>query len=244
MFFLLIIPFELQKSSPAHWPRTAVPTPYACWRPCAPSTRWSPQSQPTARSCRAPSALTARLARSWTWLPAGCGNHSASSYRSDGLFNCNCFHPSMTEWYFYSFVFYISTSSTNALHQFQSPKNSSLVLYHPVLIHFRAVNLPLSLSLPQFCQFHFFVMIFGPLPWKFCHMASIKLLLARILGHLRTAALFLLNVCMTLLLYFQVYKTAVETAILLLRIDDIVSGSKKRDNAGEGMTPSQQAAME
>lgn len=31
----------------------------------------------------------------------------------------------------------------------------------------------------------------------------------------------------------QVYKTAVETAILLLRIDDIVSGSKKR---GDGMT--------
>ncbi|XP_045111104.1 T-complex protein 1 subunit gamma-like [Portunus trituberculatus] len=31
----------------------------------------------------------------------------------------------------------------------------------------------------------------------------------------------------------QVYKTAVETAVLLLRIDDIVSGSKKKD-AGEG----------
>merc|ERR1712119_67707 len=30
----------------------------------------------------------------------------------------------------------------------------------------------------------------------------------------------------------QVYKTAVETAILLLRIDDIVSGSKKRGDAG------------
>ncbi|CRK94162.1 CLUMA_CG007680, isoform A [Clunio marinus] len=30
----------------------------------------------------------------------------------------------------------------------------------------------------------------------------------------------------------QVYKTAVETAILLLRIDDIVSGSKKRDRDG------------
>jgi len=29
----------------------------------------------------------------------------------------------------------------------------------------------------------------------------------------------------------QTYKTAVETAILLLRIDDIVSGSKKKDGA-------------
>lgn len=36
----------------------------------------------------------------------------------------------------------------------------------------------------------------------------------------------------------QVYKTAVETAILLLRIDDIVSGSKK-SGGGEGATPSQ-----
>eukprot|EP00093_Oithona_nana_P011321 11321.XXX_465340_463636_1 [CDS] Oithona nana genome sequencing. len=32
----------------------------------------------------------------------------------------------------------------------------------------------------------------------------------------------------------QTYKTAVETAILLLRIDDIVSGSKKKDGAGGG----------
>merc|ERR1719334_2436150 len=31
----------------------------------------------------------------------------------------------------------------------------------------------------------------------------------------------------------QVYKTAIETAILLLRIDDIVSGSKKRGDAGQ-----------
>ncbi|XP_075227285.1 chaperonin containing TCP1 subunit 3 [Lycorma delicatula] len=31
----------------------------------------------------------------------------------------------------------------------------------------------------------------------------------------------------------QVYKTAIETAILLLRIDDIVSGSKKKDKDGE-----------
>jgi len=32
----------------------------------------------------------------------------------------------------------------------------------------------------------------------------------------------------------QVYKTAIETAILLLRIDDIVSGSKKKDRDGGG----------
>ena len=32
----------------------------------------------------------------------------------------------------------------------------------------------------------------------------------------------------------QVYKTAMETAILLLRIDDIVSGSKKRDAGDQG----------
>lgn len=39
----------------------------------------------------------------------------------------------------------------------------------------------------------------------------------------------------------QVYKTAVETAILLLRIDDIVSGSKKR---GDGVQAPGQAAMQ
>ena len=40
------------------------------------------------------------------------------------------------------------------------------------------------------------------------------------------------------LLNFQTYKTAVETAILLLRIDDIVSGSKKKDGgAGAGPGP-------
>ncbi|XP_055324365.1 T-complex protein 1 subunit gamma [Sitodiplosis mosellana] len=39
----------------------------------------------------------------------------------------------------------------------------------------------------------------------------------------------------------QVYKTAIETAILLLRIDDIVSGSKKRSNDGGMPTPSQAA---
>ncbi len=35
----------------------------------------------------------------------------------------------------------------------------------------------------------------------------------------------------------QTYKTAVETAILLLRIDDIVSGSKKKDAAGQPAGP-------
>lgn len=40
----------------------------------------------------------------------------------------------------------------------------------------------------------------------------------------------------------QVYKTAIETAILLLRIDDIVAGSKKRGNDGGIPTPSQAAA--
>jgi T-complex protein 1 subunit gamma len=39
----------------------------------------------------------------------------------------------------------------------------------------------------------------------------------------------------------QVYKTAVETAILLLRIDDIVSGSKKNSGDKEPPTPSQAA---
>ncbi|XP_050349947.1 T-complex protein 1 subunit gamma [Nymphalis io] len=40
----------------------------------------------------------------------------------------------------------------------------------------------------------------------------------------------------------QVYKTAVETAILLLRIDDIVSGSKKKNN--EPTAPAEAAAMQ
>lgn len=35
----------------------------------------------------------------------------------------------------------------------------------------------------------------------------------------------------------QVYKTAVETAVLLLRIDDIVSGSKKKDGGEGGAAP-------
>ncbi|XP_004929712.1 T-complex protein 1 subunit gamma [Bombyx mandarina] len=41
----------------------------------------------------------------------------------------------------------------------------------------------------------------------------------------------------------QVYKTAVETAILLLRIDDIVSGSKKNKN-NEPAAPAEMAAQE
>lgn len=40
----------------------------------------------------------------------------------------------------------------------------------------------------------------------------------------------------------QVYKTAIETAILLLRIDDIVSGSKKNNSEGGIPTPGQMAA--
>lgn len=40
----------------------------------------------------------------------------------------------------------------------------------------------------------------------------------------------------------QVYKTAIETAILLLRIDDIVAGSKKKNTDGGIPTPSQAAA--
>ncbi|CAG5127869.1 unnamed protein product [Candidula unifasciata] len=39
----------------------------------------------------------------------------------------------------------------------------------------------------------------------------------------------------------QVFKTAIETAILLLRIDDIVSGVKKQGGSGDG--PSQEAAQ-
>lgn len=41
----------------------------------------------------------------------------------------------------------------------------------------------------------------------------------------------------------QTYKTAVETAILLLRIDDIVSGSKKKGDK-ETPTPSQMQQQE
>ena len=48
----------------------------------------------------------------------------------------------------------------------------------------------------------------------------------------------------------QTYKTAVETAILLLRIDDIVSGSKKastlheRSDAAAGKAMDEQAVKE
>ncbi|XP_064475152.1 T-complex protein 1 subunit gamma-like [Ornithodoros turicata] len=42
----------------------------------------------------------------------------------------------------------------------------------------------------------------------------------------------------------QAYKTAVETAILLLRIDDIVSGSKKKDKAEGDSAPAQVAPTE
>jgi len=45
-----------------------------------------------------------------------------------------------------------------------------------------------------------------------------------------------------LVVKLQTYKTAVETAILLLRIDDIVSGSKKHGERGEPPKPSQVAA--
>jgi len=41
----------------------------------------------------------------------------------------------------------------------------------------------------------------------------------------------------------QTYKTAIETAILLLRIDDIVSGSKKK-GAGESSAPAKNEAEE
>jgi T-complex protein 1 subunit gamma len=43
----------------------------------------------------------------------------------------------------------------------------------------------------------------------------------------------------------QVYKTAVETAVLLLRIDDIVSGSKKiSDDSGAGAMPTEESMMQ
>ena len=41
----------------------------------------------------------------------------------------------------------------------------------------------------------------------------------------------------------QVYKTAIETAILLLRIDDIVSGSKKRGDEGAAAAGGPPAGM-
>lgn len=42
----------------------------------------------------------------------------------------------------------------------------------------------------------------------------------------------------------QTYKTAIETAILLLRIDDIVSGSKKKGDKNEIPKPSEAAAQQ
>lgn len=42
----------------------------------------------------------------------------------------------------------------------------------------------------------------------------------------------------------QTYKTAVETSILLLRIDDIVSGSKKKDKDATSSAPTDEAMRE
>uniref|UniRef100_A0A4Y0BKG1 T-complex protein 1 subunit gamma n=1 Tax=Anopheles funestus TaxID=62324 RepID=A0A4Y0BKG1_ANOFN len=50
------------------------------------------------------------------------------------------------------------------------------------------------------------------------------------------------NIWEPLSVKLQVYKTAVETAILLLRIDDIVSGSKKKSDDGSGPSPAAAAA--
>lgn len=41
-----------------------------------------------------------------------------------------------------------------------------------------------------------------------------------------------LNIWDPLSVRLQVLKTAIETGVLLLRIDDIVSGTKKRDGTG------------
>jgi len=48
------------------------------------------------------------------------------------------------------------------------------------------------------------------------------------------ADMSLLGIWEPLTVKLQVYKTAIETAILLLRIDDIVSGSKKKGDGGQG----------
>jgi len=37
-----------------------------------------------------------------------------------------------------------------------------------------------------------------------------------------------LKVCEPIVVKYQVYKTVIETALLLVRIDDIVSGTKKK----------------
>uniref|UniRef100_A0A915K8T1 T-complex protein 1 subunit gamma n=1 Tax=Romanomermis culicivorax TaxID=13658 RepID=A0A915K8T1_ROMCU len=47
-----------------------------------------------------------------------------------------------------------------------------------------------------------------------------------------------LNIWDPLTVKLQVFKTAIETAILLLRIDDIVSGTKKKDDADKPAKPS------
>lgn len=46
-----------------------------------------------------------------------------------------------------------------------------------------------------------------------------------------------LNVWDPLAVRLQVLKTAIETSIMLLRIDDIVSGVKKRDDSGPVANP-------
>merc|ERR1712126_57407 len=50
----------------------------------------------------------------------------------------------------------------------------------------------------------------------------------------KLADMSLLGIWEPLSVKLQVYKTAIETAILLLRIDDIVSGSKKKGDVGQG----------
>lgn len=54
------------------------------------------------------------------------------------------------------------------------------------------------------------------------------------------------NIWEPLSVKMQTYKTAIETAILLLRIDDIVSGSKKKGDGNEnaGATPTAESMME
>ncbi|KAH6938334.1 hypothetical protein HPB50_008710 [Hyalomma asiaticum] len=53
-----------------------------------------------------------------------------------------------------------------------------------------------------------------------------------------------LKVWEPLVVKLQAYKTAIETAILLLRIDDIVSGSKKKGKGDGDQTPAQAAPTE
>lgn len=54
------------------------------------------------------------------------------------------------------------------------------------------------------------------------------------------------NIWEPLSVKMQTYKTAIETAILLLRIDDIVSGSKKKSDGNEnsGAAPTAESMME